>query len=112
MAREMQFGVGRDEADIAVETAAGVPAGVFGASGVGAHGDHVITLEVDQRGNVGLNAEVVLIGPADTLAVDVDIARQHYSLEVEEHTAVFPCGIGLEGFAIPSGTHFLEAAGA
>ena len=97
---------GDDEADVAIDSGAGVPAGgglggVVAADGEGVGGGGA---EVEVAGEFVAESDVAVGALAEVVAVDPDVAVGHDAVELDEDAAV---GVGDgdgEVFAIPADT--------
>ena len=61
-------------------------------------------------GDIGLEAHIAVFGRSYLRAVQIDIAIEDESAEVEAHATILPDLLGAEALAIPAFAHRLEAA--
>ena len=108
----MQSRVGKKQFHAAEKSAPGVPPRILGRAGVGTHGHHVVGAVAEQAGDVGLKAEVAVVGATRPDAVHPDVARKHYPSEIEHGAAPFPEAVSAEMKPVPACSALLEAAGA
>ena len=95
--------IGRDDADVAVDAGARVPArgGLRGI--VGAHGDHVAAAaEHRLRGDLVAEAHVAVGARAQLGAVDVDVGVRHHAVELDEDALALLGGGQREVLAVPA----------
>ena len=110
MAVEEEF-LGRgDETDVAVQSCAGVPAGVLGLAGVGDDLNQVVLAVAECTADVDLKAHVAVVGASDALTVQIDVGGVEHTLEVEQHTTVAHIVRGSEVSAVVAFAHRLEAS--
>ncbi len=101
-------GILHHQVDIPEDATASIPTRTSLRTCVGTHCHDVFLIIIEQFGDVHLIAVVAIFVAADLFAVDPHVAHVHDALEVEQHPMVFPCLIGLEGFAVPACFHGLE----
>ena len=95
---------------ITEQTATGVPTGVLRLTGRTVYSQYVRFIPLQQFGDISLKTQIAIVCATDLLAVQIGIAMQHNTLEVEYDTLTLPCGIGIESLAIPTCGHLLETA--
>ena len=95
--------------DIAEQTATRIPARVLRFSRRAVYGQHVLRVIPQQSGDVGLKAQVTVVCATNLLTVQIGIAMQHDTLEVQDDALALPCLIGIKRLTIPARSHVLEA---
>ena len=99
-----------NEFHTAEETTTGIPTGAERVACVGTHGDDVVLTKAQSARDFNLEAHVAIVGAANALTIEVDIANIHDASEVEQQALVLQTGIGRQVIAIPPLPHLLEAA--
>ena len=67
--------------------------------------------EAKQPGDIYLKTYISIIGTSDALAVEIDIANVHDTLEVKQQTTTTERIMGHQGTYIPPLPHLLETTG-
>ena len=94
MTLEIQVLVGCPDVYAAEESAAGVPSGVVRFAGVGHHGYHIVLSPSQLVGNVNLKPHIAIVGSANVLTVQIDIAYVHDTSEIQQYALIFRGFIG------------------
>ena len=112
MAGEIDVAVGSHETDATEESAAGVPAGVVGLTGIGHHGEDVVLSELQLVGDIHLEAHVAVVCLSHQLAVQIDVAHIHDASEVNQQALALQAVGRREVQPVPAAPHLLERTAA
>ena len=100
-----------DQVDVAVQAAAGIPAGIKRPHRVRADHQLVGLAVLHLVGDIDLEAQVAIVRTADALAVEIHVADQHNSLEIKRKALSLQVRGNLQGLAIPARAELLEGPG-
>ena len=111
MAREEQILIGNNKVDITIETGARKPAGVAWILRIRLDCDFIRLSPFQEFAQIDIEAQIAIVCATDTFSVQIDIAHQHNTLEVEHDALSLPFILGSEFIAIPANAHLLESTG-
>ena len=103
------FGCG-DEFHVAEQTATGIPSRVVRLAGVGNNGQFVGFSPLQLVGDVNLKAHISVVGAANALSVEIDIARVHDAAKVEQDALALHVVGRSELITVVAFAHLLESA--